>query len=482
MGRTTLFIYDDREQATPPTSDLVGARSFGDITFRRARLSQRLAEAVASVEGLQFVPVYSDADYLLALERANEVNAGCVVWRASAVGLGDKQMKDLVTRLLLAKQDVVLSAGRTVAIVTHATNLLQRTGTSLWTHDFALQGFAEMNVDHAVVDISDYRRCLRYLSGGFDARHFNAVEADRDTVIKRSDNVEKICAEHDYYYLLPPAMRRWFVAPYDLKVEHGVASYKMERLYIADIALQWIHGSIGLPDFRELMDAAFAFLSARPMRKVSPGEVAAITDSLYLTKIDERLDVLRASLQFKRIEGLLACGTSYTSLDEIMEIYRRHFARQRSHLLAHAQLCIGHGDLCFSNMLFERHSALLKLIDPKGAREEAQLWTHPSYDLAKLSHSVLGDYDWINNAQYRVEINHDGQLEIEILDGGAPLAALKQEFIETLENRGIDPRAVRTCEASLFLSMLPLHIDRPNKVLALLLNAIRILEELDGND
>lgn len=482
MASATLFIYDDREKAAAPTSDLVGTRPFGDITFRRARLAQRLAETVAGVDGLRFLHVQRDVDYLEALEGAREDDAGCIVWRAGAVGLDDEKVRALLTRLLLAQQDVVLDAGRTVAVMARSASSLRRPDASPWSHDFTPQGFAAMPVGHAVVDISDYRRCLRYMSGGFDARHFNAVEADRDTVTKRSENVEKIRAEHDFYYLLTPAMRRWFVAPYDLSVESGEASYKMERLYVADVALQWIHGSIGLSDFRLLLDATFAFLDARPRRKVSVSEVAGAVDSLYLAKLEERVQALKELPQSRRIEGLLANGTRYSGLDQVLAAYRRHFDRHRSSLLVRPELTIGHGDLCFSNMLFERHSALLKLIDPKGAREEAQLWTHAGYDLAKLSHSILGDYDWINNAQYRIEVSHDDRLELEILDGGAPLAALKQEFIDRLERRGIDPRVVRTCEASLFLSMLPLHIDRPNKVLALLLNATRILDELDRND
>ena len=38
---------------------------------------------------------------------------------------------------------------------------------------------------------------------------------------------------------------------------------------------------------------------------------------------------------------------------------------------------------------------------------------------------------------------------------------------------------VRIYEASLFLSMLPLHIDYPQKVFGFLLNAINILKEIE---
>jgi hypothetical protein len=39
---------------------------------------------------------------------------------------------------------------------------------------------------------------------------------------------------------------------------------------------------------------------------------------------------------------------------------------------------------------------------------------------------------------------------------------------------------MRLGEASLFLSMLPLHIDYPNKVIAFMLKASQILDEVEG--
>ncbi len=51
-------------------------------------------------------------------------------------------------------------------------------------------------------------------------------------------------------------------------------------------------------------------------------------------------------------------------------------------------------------------------------------------------------------------------------------------FGEYLKKYGYDPIQVRLYEASLFLSMLPLHMDQENKVFAFLLNAMNIMEEL----
>ena len=52
-------------------------------------------------------------------------------------------------------------------------------------------------------------------------------------------------------------------------------------------------------------------------------------------------------------------------------------------------------------------------------------------------------------------------------------------FREYLKNNGYDYNLVRTLEVSLFLSMLPLHIDNPHKVFGFILNAINIIEEIE---
>ncbi len=55
----------------------------------------------------------------------------------------------------------------------------------------------------------------------------------------------------------------------------------------------------------------------------------------------------------------------------------------------------------------------------------------------------------------------------------------KKIFKQFVEENGFDYNLVRIYEASLFLSMLPLHIDYPQKVFGFLLNAINILKEIE---
>ena len=61
----------------------------------------------------------------------------------------------------------------------------------------------------------------------------------------------------------------------------------------------------------------------------------------------------------------------------------------------------------------------------------------------------------------------------------AAIRTLEELTDEYLEKNGFDYVRVRLYEASLFLSMLPYHMDQPGKVFGFLMNAIRILEEVE---
>lgn len=54
-------------------------------------------------------------------------------------------------------------------------------------------------------------------------------------------------------------------------------------------------------------------------------------------------------------------------------------------------------------------------------------------------------------------------------------------FRKKVVENGFDYWSVRIYEASLFLSMLPLHMDNPHKVFGFILNVKNILKEIEEN-
>jgi hypothetical protein len=277
---------------------------------------------------------------------------------------------------------------------------------------------------------------------------------------------------------VPESMRPWLVETFDFQSGEGQASYKMLRYYLADAALQWVHGAFETGAFEAFVQRLMFFLQSRPRRPCARDVSAAAGKRLFVDKLQQRAQRFLASPEGQRINQLGMHTDATLDLQLLVPRFMALYQRHAKEFALNYEV-IGHGDPCFSNVLYDQRRYLLKLIDPKGALEEAQLWTHPLYDLCKLSHSVLGDYDFINNGLYRVEFTDTNQLGLRIENAGAEQAQQQQRFLRAVGDAGYSPRAMRLGEASLFLSMLPLHMDYPNKVLAFMLRAASILDEVE---
>ena len=59
-----------------------------------------------------------------------------------------------------------------------------------------------------------------------------------------------------------------------------------------------------------------------------------------------------------------------------------------------------HGDLVFSNIIYEPNKENIKIFDPMG-----NIFGHWVYDLAKIGQCVLGNYDLIDSEMYIKEKN-----------------------------------------------------------------------------
>ena len=117
------------------------------------------------------------------------------------------------------------------------------------------------------------------------------------------------------------------------------------------------------------------------------------------------------------------------------------------------------------------------MLDPRGTDVDGNI-THlgdQSYDMAKIAHSVIGLYDFIIAGRY--------QLDQQLTDTGCDVAinfeldpttrALQNAFMQQYF-RQYDKIALMPAVVLLFLSMLPLHSDRPDRQQAMLVNAVRL--------
>jgi aminoglycoside phosphotransferase (APT) family kinase protein len=141
----------------------------------------------------------------------------------------------------------------------------------------------------------------------------------------------------------------------------------------------------------------------------------------------------------------------------------------RSHgLLDPASFSFLHGDYCMSNLLYDRRNRIVRTIDPRGRFGDVRFYGDPLYDEAKLAHSFHGDYDFLVHGAMRMTVTpEEAMLEPTFR---ATHVDVKELFDDWQRDRlREDFRAVRLIEALLFLSMVPLHADRPESQQAFVL-------------
>ncbi len=471
-----LVIYDDSMKPNKEVGTITGDKSYGDTIFKRIPLHSRIEAEIRNNKKVFEVLTYTDAsdkEQILKICTGLEENIS-IIHLYSNYGL--LSTKDFA--VLLEKAEYIngnysaVCDGKTAMAIIDGTSTYAEVFESLVNRSFE----AEPIETNAFMDLSKPNNFLTFITSGFDARFFNALLGDEYTVTKRSTKIAKIKSEYNFYYLLPDHMKMWFVMPFDYKENSEAASYTMERFHMTDIAIRFVHGAVSVSELKDILEKLFYFISIRGKKAVESDKAKEIAKSLYIEKLMERMSELKKLKQYDQFNQLLAMGTKYNNLDEVVARYMSLYERVKRKDKEYGSLVIGHGDLCFSNILYNREAGILKLIDPKGALVEHELYTDPYYDLAKLSHSICGCYDFFNSGLYDISMDRDMKITLTI---DADAEKYKELFKEYLIKNGYRYDLVRLYEASLFLSMLPYHMDQPGKVFGFILNAITILDEVE---
>ena len=330
------------------------------------------------------------------------------------------------------------------------------------------------------LEVKDYVDLVHYLQSNFELRYFNSIESTRHIITKRSAQKDKMLKEFSFYELLTDEMKLFFLRPFNFVDNNEFAQYSLERLNILDVSLQWIHFSLTPSQFSKLADRLFYFISIRKKKICQPALIKSTAENLYLKKLDDRISEFQNHQIFNSIDQIIKNSTNYASIGEVISHYKIIFNKIVNFKTYPAHVALSHGDLCFSNMLYDKRIDYIKLIDPKGFLKEEEGYMDVHYDIAKLSHSVLGNYDFINNGLF--ELVYDNNLKVSLEIGGLEeVEECKNIFKRKVGAEGYSYSLIRLFEASLFLSMLPLHIDYPKKVVAYILTAIKILHEIDKN-
>jgi hypothetical protein len=307
-------------------------------------------------------------------------------------------------------------------------------------------------------------------------RAFNAVSVDafRSILTKRSRNEAKFADEIQWYTRIPAGLS--YLAPrvFGHSLEAGQMSIDLEFYGYPPLSDIFLFSRLDLTEWQSIFNRLGKVLedmSQHKVTSVSPSRIASSLRCMYLEKTVERLqDVLGNGLDSSLLDGPLQvngrnCIPLRQLLRELPDIL------SVAGLLEAPSFSVIHGDFCLSNILFDRRSRTIRLVDPRGRFGEFDVYGDPRYDLAKLSHCFNGGYDLLVHGLFSLDSRGRGEFHLaEFMNERHHL--VQGAFNRLFLSNPIVRNQVRLIESLLFLSMVPLHSDRPRSQQAFLLRGL----------
>lgn len=297
-------------------------------------------------------------------------------------------------------------------------------------------------------------------------RAFNELTITKYFVEKTSKNKAKLHAEANWFENIPESMACY--SP--MLISHGeiddAYKYKVEYLYSPTLTELFVYGNHPKAIWDNIINSCFEFIN-----KCSYILCDKANDSFYnslITKNNQRLsEFIQSNPRFEN-PVFDTSGTSYLLKDILCEMHKLIAKDSLSSFI--------HGDFCFSNILYDFKKNDIKVIDPRGINfaGELSIFGDIRYDLAKILHSAIGKYDYIISDRFNVF--DDGRvISLNIPDASTDLTEIIKRKFESLS---FSYNEIIAITVTLFISMLPLHYDRPDRQLAFIATAINLYKEI----
>lgn len=309
------------------------------------------------------------------------------------------------------------------------------------------------------------------------SRSFNAIEITPVVGIikKSSKNIEKFQNEIKYIEQLPKDIALFFPSIYsDIKIDNDKACVEIEYYGYNTLAEYLLYWDVQAYTWNKIFFSLEVVLNKFKKYQYSIGKNA------YHNFIYEKS--LGRIEEFKRQAGnntelfhdqVKINGKIYKNINLIKDKVEERIRN----IYDEDDFCIMHGDLCFNNILYDIKSNIIRLIDARGSFGQScvGIYGDIKYDLAKLTHSVIGSYDFIVNNLFSINYNGEGfEYKIVKRENYDFLCELNIKLIKQL---GHNENDILFLVGLLFVSMCPLHSDDMKRQQIMYLHGLKYINE-----
>lgn len=311
------------------------------------------------------------------------------------------------------------------------------------------------------------------------ARSFNSIEIDeqRGILKKRSENKEKLVNEIRWYLRIPNKLQYLLPRVYDYSLDLTDPYVSMEYYGYHTLHESLVFGDLPLVKWQAIFQKLLFAINDMGKFTVTGERIqfeAALRD-IYLQKTFDRLDMMRNEPDFHSFfeNTITINGTEYRSLNEYIKMLPQLIEKLVVDTFI-GQFNIIHGDLCFANILIEDTYDFIRVIDPRGKFGTFDIYGDARYELAKLMHTLEGKYDFIIEDMFDIDVIGN-TIEYHV---HKQIDNITNVFLDVFRESIDNIQAVRLIEATLFLSMIPLHSDYKQRQFAMLATGVMLLEQV----
>jgi hypothetical protein len=294
-------------------------------------------------------------------------------------------------------------------------------------------------------------------------RTFNSLNILDGYVKKCSEKKGKLNAEMEWFESFPSELDLFLPR---FKLDENDC-YKTEYLYFTTLNELFVFGALPANIWKQIFVSIQDFLNKLHAYKIQDNVNFEYKEKT-LERVKEFLN--QKSLNLEHIWKFN--GKELPSIKEIIEELDSYL------ICTEEKYSFIHGDMCFSNIMYDFKSNSIKVFDPRGMDFNGKITQGGKceYDYAKLMHSVIGMYDFIISDFYELDYSKKYNLDFELCISQRT-EEIQKIFLKIFDE--INLKKVFAIMVHLFFSMLPLHSDDEKRQFALLANAFRLYQELE---
>lgn len=311
------------------------------------------------------------------------------------------------------------------------------------------------------------------------SRHFNSLSISNYTTTKKSMNKDKLKSEIRWYKGLPSELLPYASQLYAFELSSDLGEYTISTNH--GHLLSDLHVFYNVSDFnwKVIYNEIECYLREVVKYKIKDESTQnEIFDNFFTNKTNSRILEYKENCPVDPDKPLKINSKIYPSINSMIE----KIESKKTFLSKSAFECTQyiHGDLCFSNIFFDFRSKKLALIDPRGIDPVLSTATGPLlYELVKLAHSALFNYDYVIHGWYELVINAENCYDFKIYNSRRKIhCLLVTQILNSLSLKEID---LLYGVFHLFVSMVPLHAEDGSKQRVLIGIACEIFDKIEAN-